>query len=241
MSRKMEALGRKRLEDLRKGDVVGTSSVRRQAQLRRRFPHLVIKDMRGNVPTRLRKLDAEDGEFACLILAAAGVERLGLGERVAGYLSRKEGDWYNAVGQGALGIEIREGDEEVESVVRRLMQGPTGQRDLWECLAERSCLRTLEGGCSVPVGVETEWLDTASEANSHSSDTHASTLLIHARVLSLEGDKTVTDSYQQVVTSAEDADEVGWKIAQKLVEAGAAKILEPIIVNRRIIAEQNGA
>ncbi|MCJ1359419.1 MAG: porphobilinogen deaminase [Icmadophila ericetorum] len=241
MSKKLEVKGKKRLEDLQAGDVVGTSSVRRQAQLRRKFPHLAIKDMRGNVGTRLRKLDAEDGEFASLIMAAAGVERLGLGDRVSGYLSRKEGDWYNAVGQGALGVEIREGDEKVGPIVKKLMEGSMGQRDLWECLAERSCLRTLEGGCSVPIGVETEWTDTSSEANGHSSETRASTLLIHARVVSLEGDKTVTGSHQQVVASVEDADEAGWKMAQKLVEGGAAKILEPIIINRRIIAEQNGA
>lgn len=151
--------GVRRLRELREGDVVGTSSVRRGAQLRRLYPHLVVKDMRGNVPTRLKKLDAEGGEFACLILAAAGIQRLGLGERISSFLGREkgEGEWYAAVGQGALGIEIREEDERTKEIVEGLMVGREGKRGMWEALAERSCLRTLEGGCSVPIGVDTEW------------------------------------------------------------------------------------
>lgn len=139
------------------GWVVGTSSVRRAAMIRRRYPGLRVKDVRGNVGTRLRKLDSEAEGYDCLVLAGAGVLRLGLGARISSWLGRAEG-MMHAVGQGALGVEFREGDDWVEGLLRGQELGES-RRVAWECAAERMLLGCLEGGCSVPVGVETEWED----------------------------------------------------------------------------------
>jgi porphobilinogen deaminase len=128
------------------------SCVRRSAHISRRYPYLKFKDVRGNIRTRLSKLDAEDAEFKCLILAAAGLQRLDLGDRITQFLDSKTpgGGVLHAVGQGALEIEIREGDQRIIDLLR-----PLADMDATlACLAERSLMRTLEGGCSVPIGVE---------------------------------------------------------------------------------------
>ncbi|KAK5138633.1 hypothetical protein LTR04_004332, partial [Oleoguttula sp. CCFEE 6159] len=145
------------LASLPGGSIIGTSSVRRSAQLKRLYPHLRFADVRGNVGTRLAKLDSpppEGPHYAALILAAAGLLRLGLGERITALLSKRDGGMLHAVGQGALGIEIREADDET----RRILAKVGDERTARACLAERSLMRTLEGGCSVPIGVETEWV-----------------------------------------------------------------------------------
>ncbi|KAL9120357.1 MAG: hypothetical protein Q9187_003083 [Circinaria calcarea] len=272
MSQRRGKEGVRRLGELREGEVVGTSSVRRGAQLRRLYPHLVIKDVRGNVPTRLRKLDDEGGEFACLILAAAGIQRLGLAERISSILGREkeEGEWYAAVGQGALGIEIREGDEKTKALAEGLMVGREGKRGMWEALAERSCLRTLEGGCSVPIGVDTQWetdptqgspgdrkigedsTDESRDAREHTTNdttqiaqspesSGEDVLTMHAIVVSLDGQRAVSASHRQSITSGEDAEDCGFRMAQALVEMGAGDILKEITLNRQIISEQGGA
>ncbi|KAL8946346.1 MAG: hypothetical protein Q9222_007242, partial [Ikaeria aurantiellina] len=168
----------RRLADLPPNSVVGTSSIRRCAMIRRRYPTLRIQDMRGNVGTRLRKLDDPALGFDCLILAGAGIQRIGLGDRVSEWLDptddgggaggekkkEEEEEWkgsglLHAVGQGAIGLEVREGDEWVSGLLegREGQQGVVVNRVSWECQAERSLLRTLEGGCSVPVGVSCLW------------------------------------------------------------------------------------
>ncbi|KAL8664606.1 MAG: hypothetical protein Q9202_002876 [Teloschistes flavicans] len=199
---------RKRLSDLPPNAIVGTSSIRRSAMIRRRYPHLRIQDVRGNVGTRLRKLDDPANGFDCLILAGAGVQRLGLGERVDEWLDptvdsdddaggtveangdesnskfRRRSRMLHAVGQGAIGLEIREGDEWVSGLLegREGSKGVVVSRVSWECQAERSLLRTLEGGCSVPVGVSCSWeevgntraavsIDSTSETNQSTSET----------------------------------------------------------------------
>lgn len=144
----------KGLSDLPDGAVVGTSSLRRIAQLKRRFPHLKYADVRGNIGTRLRKLDDPESEYSAIILAAAGLQRLGMLDRVSAYLSKDNGGMLHAVGQGALGIEIRKGDARVAELLSRIGCEKTTR----QTLAERSLMRTLEGGCSVPIGVETEWV-----------------------------------------------------------------------------------
>ena len=241
MNAKLAKEGKRSLKDLKEGDLVGTSSVRRSAQLRKLFPHLEIGNMRGNVPTRIRKLDDEANGFACLILAAAGVQRLGLGERVSSYLGREDG-WYSAVGQGAIGVEIREGDERTKAFMESLINGKEEKRGFWEGLAERSCLRTLEGGCSVPVGVETEWEGTSSEETSTDSSTEAAVLLMFGTVVSVDGTRSVSATHRQSVASIQDADEAGLMMAKALIDKSAGKILEEIVLNRKIIAEQgNGA
>ena len=126
------------------GSVVGTSSLRRESQLRARFPHLNIEPLRGNVQTRLRKLDED--QYAAIILAAAGLKRLGLGQRIRDLISPE--DSLPAVGQGALGIECRSDRPDLEALLR-----PLHDADTAACVfAERAMSRALAGSCQVPLG-----------------------------------------------------------------------------------------
>ncbi|MBY0575511.1 MAG: hydroxymethylbilane synthase, partial [Gallionellaceae bacterium] len=126
------------------GSVVGTSSLRRESQLRARFPHLKIEPLRGNVQTRLRKLD--EGQYAAIILAAAGLKRLGLGSRIRALITSE--DSLPAVGQGALGIECRADRADVIALLQ-----PLHHPDTAACvLAERAMSRALAGSCQVPLG-----------------------------------------------------------------------------------------
>ena len=233
MSPTSTARGFKTLADLPPGSVVGTSSVRRLAQLRRNHPNLKTMDVRGNIGTRLKKLDSEMGPFQALILAATGLQRLGLGARISSFLSRKEGDWLGAVGQGAIGVEIRHGDEQVKPLCDILMRDSEGEaqgnamKTLLECLAERSLLRTLEGGCSVPIAVETEW--------------EGEELVMYALVASVDGKECVEGSLRTKVSARDEAEEAGLEMARRLVEKGAAKILEAITLNRKVIEDAGGA
>ncbi|MFC3531542.1 hydroxymethylbilane synthase [Vogesella facilis] len=132
------------LHELPAGAVVGTSSLRRESQIRARFPHLTIKPLRGNVQTRLRKLD--DGEFDAIILAAAGLKRLELSERIRAELAPSES--LPAVGQGALGIEIRADRDDLTALL-----APLNHADTAACVtAERSLSRVLGGSCQIPIG-----------------------------------------------------------------------------------------
>jgi hydroxymethylbilane synthase len=132
------------LEELPAGSVVGTSSLRRECQLRARRPDIDIRFLRGNVNTRLRKLD--DGDYDAIILASAGLLRLGLAARIAQRL--EEGDSLPAGGQGAVGIEFRCEDAAVQSLLQPLHHEPTARR----VAAERAMNRHLGGGCQVPIG-----------------------------------------------------------------------------------------
>ncbi|XP_036179947.1 porphobilinogen deaminase isoform X1 [Myotis myotis] len=138
----------KTLETLPEKSVVGTSSLRRAAQLQRKFPHLQFKSIRGNLNTRLQKLD-ELQEFSAIILAAAGLQRMGWQNRVGQILHPEECMY--AVGQGALGVEVRAKDQDILDLVGMLHHPET----LLCCIAERAFLKHLEGGCSVPVAVHT--------------------------------------------------------------------------------------
>lgn len=212
----------KTLKELPEGAVVGTSSVRRSAQIKRLYPHLQFKDVRGNLGTRLAKLDDDANGYSCLILAAAGMLRVGYGERITQYLDSKTegGGMLHAVGQGALAIEVREGDAKVLATIEKLVN----QESSLAGLAERSLMRTLEGGCSVPIGVETTWIEKGK-------------LLMKALVVSLDGSQSVAAERLDEILDPQAADEFGWKLAQDLVEKGAAKILEAINLNRPIIKE----
>lgn len=131
------------LSALPKGSIVGTSSLRRRAQLKHHFPHLDIQDLRGNVNTRLRKLD--DGQYDAIILAAAGLIRLGMSERIADLIDIQSS--LPAVGQGIVGIECREGDDRVKTLVQVLNDSESET-----CIAaERKMNACLDGGCSVPI------------------------------------------------------------------------------------------
>ncbi|HMC13313.1 MAG TPA: hydroxymethylbilane synthase, partial [Gallionellaceae bacterium] len=133
-----------KLASLPAGSTVGTSSLRRESQLRARFPHLKIEPLRGNVQTRLRKLD--EGQYAAIILAAAGLKRLGLGSRIRALITSE--DSLPAVGQGALGIECRADRADVIALLQ-----PLHHPDTAACvLAERALSRSLGGSCQVPLG-----------------------------------------------------------------------------------------
>lgn len=259
------------LGDLREGGVVGTSSVRRAAMVRRMYPHLVIKDVRGNVGTRIRKLDDPSEGYDALVLAGAGVQRLGIGERISSWLGSEEGVLH-AVGQGAVGVEWREGDEWVEGILAQAEKelGKVGRRVRWECVGERSLLRVLEGGCSVPVGVECVWEEgslqtgdgtgtdavvdqTNQQNNGYEQDDalpegpdterkkHGSILIMRAMVVSLDGKERVEGTRRHYVSSDAEAEECGWRMAADLVDKGAGKILKEITLNRTMIKDQDGA
>ncbi|MBZ5646710.1 MAG: hydroxymethylbilane synthase [Acidobacteriia bacterium] len=138
-------------KDLPKGARVGTSSLRRQAQLKAIRPDLDIHPLRGNVDTRLRKL--EEGQYKAIILASAGLNRLGLTKRVREIIPPDV--VCPAVGQGALGIECRSNDSRTKELLRFLDDAPTRRA----CAAERALLRTLGGGCQVPIGAHAETVD----------------------------------------------------------------------------------
>ncbi|KAJ7480052.1 porphobilinogen deaminase, dipyromethane cofactor binding domain-containing protein [Mycena galericulata] len=203
----------KSLEELPAGSVVGTSSVRRVAQLRRNFPDLKFLDVRGNLNTRMAKLDAPDGPYAALILAKSGMVRLGMGDRLTADLLPPT--LYHAVSQGALAVEIRSDDVEAMELCKKL----THRETQWCCLAERACLRVLEGGCSVPVGVSTQ-LEVSGE------------LQLTGCVTSLDGGLHVEHTLKEKVGSAQDAEALGARLAKILVETGAGEILADINKDR---------
>jgi len=189
-----------RLEDLPPGSVVGTSSLRRQSQLQARFPHLRIESLRGNLQTRLRKLD--EGQYAAIILAAAGLKRLGLEERITQLIGPEHS--IPAVGQGALGIEIRADRDDMRHVL-----SPLNHPDTAACVeAERAMSRALAGSCTVPLG-----------AYAHIEN---GTLRMTGFVASVDGREMVRDN---VAGQPQDADALGRELAQKLIGHGADRIL----------------
>ncbi|CCL99962.1 uncharacterized protein FIBRA_01987 [Fibroporia radiculosa] len=208
----------KSLEELPDGSVVGTSSVRRVAQLIRQFPKLIFKDVRGNLNTRIAKLDAPDGPYAALILAKAGMVRLGWRSRITADLGPPT--LLHAVSQGALAIEIRSDDE----VARALCESLTHWRTNWSCRAERACLRVLEGGCSVPVGVHTQLKGNPSD--------QGGVLAISGCVTSLDGTQHVEQTIKEEVRSLSEAEDVGKRLARALMSAGATGILDEINKDR---------
>jgi len=196
----------KQLETLPAGSVVGTSSLRRLAQLRHHFPHLAFKDVRGNLNTRLAKLDA--GEYDAIILAVAGLNRLGMSDRVHQIIPPEVS--LHAVGQGALGIECRADDTEVLEILKKVLEHtPTAQR----CYAERAFLRELEGGCQVPIGVNTS--------------IEGDTLTLTGLVASLDGQRVIKDT---ITGATADAEQLGIELAQRLRQQGAKEILEEIFI-----------
>jgi len=215
-----EGLRYRTLEELPDGSVVGTSSVRRVAQLRRHFPKLVFSDVRGNLNTRLAKLDAPNGSYAALILAKAGLVRLGLGGRGTADLTAPI--LYHAVSQGALAVEIRSNDSEA----KKLCEALTHWQTKWLCCAERACLRVLEGGCSVPVGI-TSALDVRTIEGAQ-----AGVLKLTGCVTGLDGGSHVEHTLEQEVHSVEEAEEVGAKLARTLIATGAKTILDDITKDR---------
>ncbi len=196
------------LATLPEGTVIGTSSLRRLAQLRHAFPHLQFKDVRGNLNTRLAKLD--NGDYDGLILAVAGLKRLGKGERIHQVLDSSISLY--AVGQGSLGIECRQGDERILGLIQPLADAEATAR----CLAERALLRALEGGCQVPIGVH--------------SQVQGDELHLTGMVAQLDGQRLIRDSQ---VGSLADAEALGVALAEKLKQQGADEILQAIFAQAR--------
>ena len=188
------------LQDLPPGSIVGTSSLRRESQLRANFPHLRIEPLRGNVQTRLRKLD--EGQYAAIILAAAGLKRLGLGERIRAILSSY--DSLPAVGQGALGIETRADRADLKALL-----APLHHADSATCvLAERAMSRALAGSCQVPLGGFAEMQE--------------GQLRLRGFVATPDGSRLLRAEQ----TAAADAPEaLGEAVAQDLLQQGAGEIL----------------
>jgi hydroxymethylbilane synthase len=193
----------KQIDTLPEGAVIGTSSLRRLAQLRHRFPHFTFKDVRGNLNTRMQKLDA--GEYDALILAVAGLQRLGMGDRIHQVIPNEVS--LHAVGQGALGIECRADDTELISLLKAIEHPETRDR----CLAERAFLRELEGGCQVPIGVNTV--------------VNGNNLTLTGIVASVDGQKLVKDT---VSGEAQKAEQLGTELALRLRQQGAQEILDEI-------------
>lgn len=191
------------LATLPQGAKVGTSSLRRRSQLMRNRPDLDIHDLRGNLNTRIAKLEREN--FDAIVLAYAGVKRLGWEDRITERISYDVS--LPAVGQGSIGIEIRENDPEVEAVIAKLHHLPSA----YAILAERSLLRTLEGGCQIPIGAL--------------GDVDGDKITLHGLVGSLDG-KTVLRS--QISGTVSEAEALGKTLAARLVEMGADKILAEV-------------
>jgi hydroxymethylbilane synthase len=190
----------KPFEQLPAGARVGTSSPRRQAQLRRLRPDLELIAQRGNLDTRLRKL--ERGDCAALVLAAAGLHRLGLRERITGYFSFEQ--VCPAVGQGALAIEIGQGRAELARAVTPLDDPPTHLA----VRAERTLLRRLGGGCQVPIAAHANFED--------------GQLRLRGVVASLDGRRLIR---AVAAGSEKDPESLGAAVAEDLLEGGASEIL----------------
>jgi hydroxymethylbilane synthase len=191
------------LADLPQGATVGTSSLRRRSQLAALRPDLEIVDLRGNLDTRLRKL--EEGQFQAIILAAAGLNRLGMSSRATGYFTARE--MLPAVGQGALGIELRKDDAE-------LLEGLAFLNDAKTTVAvsaERAFLFRLEGGCQVPIGA-------FAEVNNGRVE-------LTGLVASVDGKVVLKDSISGPV---EEAQKLGTQLANKILEMGGKEILAEV-------------
>ncbi len=195
------ASGGATLQSLRKGARVGTSSLRRQAQLRHARPDLDVRDLRGNVDTRLRKV--ESGEYDAVVVAKAGLDRLGWSQRISEILSPDV--CMPAVGQGAIAIEARAADAEIGAVLGKLDHSESRNA----VIAERALLAELQGGCQVPIGA---WARLEKQE-----------MILEACVVSVDGAEYVREG---ATASPEQCAELGKYVARRLLEAGASHILE---------------
>lgn len=193
---------------LKENAVVATGSLRRRAQLLHLRPDIKIVELRGNVPTRIKKFF--DSDWDAIILARAGVERLKLSKFISSFISKEE--ILPAVGQGALGIEIREGNYFAENIVQSIHDEKTFK----EIRAERSLLKKLEGGCQVPIGAFAELKQNG--------------LYLDALVAAIDG----TISFRKKLRGSKDFPEkLGEKLAAQLLKSGASNILSEIYNNKR--------
>lgn len=188
------------LDELPHGAVVGTCSLRRQCQIKEARPDIVIKDLRGNVGTRLAKLDA--GEFDAIVLAAAGLKRLKLEERIASFLEPEQS--LPAVGQGAVGIECRLDDQRLLTLLEPLNHADTATR----VRCERAMNLTLQGGCQVPIGSYTIL--------------EGDNIWLRALVGEPDGSQIIRG---EIRGPRQQAEQLGIELANQLLEQGAQEIL----------------
>ncbi len=193
------------LDQLPSGSVVGTSSLRREAQIRQMYPSLVVQPLRGNLDTRLAKLDRN--EYAAIILAAAGLTRLGLESRIRSYLSPEQS--LPAAGQGALGIEVMADRAEMHAWLAPLTCASTAAC----ALAERTVSQVLGGSCQVPLAAYAQ--------------TNGSVLTIRALVAEPDGSTIIRS---EASGSIDSALQLGEQVAQALLEKGAKAILAKLLV-----------
>jgi hydroxymethylbilane synthase len=191
------------LTDLPAGSVVGTSSLRRESQLRERFPQLRVEALRGNVNTRLRKLD--EGKYDAIILAAAGLKRLGFGERIAAILD--PADSLPAVGQGALALECRSDRADVVHALAPLADNET----TLATVAERAFGRRLSGSCHTPLAAHAVW--------------RTGSLWLRGLIASRNGTRVLRGERESAVTTRSDADRLGTSLGDEFLARGAAEIL----------------
>lgn len=196
----------KTLQDLPENAVIGTSSVRREAILRKNFPHLQIKSLRGNLDTRLRKLDS--GEFDAIILAAAGLKRLGLSDRICQILPPEI--FISAPGQGALGVEILADNQNILQILENLNDTKTQL-----CVtAEREFSKQLGGSCQIPLGAYATF------------DDHQQNISISGFIASVDGKTFLQHQIKnQQITTPQQAKNLGKQLAENLLNQGANKIL----------------
>jgi len=191
------------LDTLPKGAKVGTSSLRRRAQILNYRNDLQLEDIRGNLSTRLNKMVSED--FDAIILAAAGVIRMGWHDNITQYIPMDIS--LPAVGQGALGIEIREDDPYIQQIITPLNH----EESAYEVLAERSLLSYLEGGCQIPIGAL--------------GKVDGKSMTLEAVVASLGGNTIIRDKIQGCTSESK---ELGIQLAERLIEKGAREILKEV-------------
>ena len=193
---------------------------------------------RGLVQTRLRKLDDPTSHYTALILASAGLIRLNLGHRITAPVTSPT--LYHAVGQGAIGVEMRVGDERAKEIVGSLECWQTG----WRCRAERSMLKVLEGGCSVPVGCESKLVEEPPKDGhrpamprlmsgvprkpNRATDPHSATVTLTGTVTSLAGTSSVVAAITRTIHSVDEAEQLGADVAEELVAGGGKEILEEL-------------
>jgi hydroxymethylbilane synthase len=199
------------IEDLPQSARVGTSSLRREAQLKALRPDVVVHPLRGNVDTRLRKLEA--GEYDAIILASAGLRRLNRMELVLQIIAVEK--MCPAAGQGALGIQIRAGDDSVRNALAFL----DDQASRAETDCERALLRKLGGGCQVPIGANAKWRE--------------GELQLEAVVASPDGTLILRES-----ASGDNSQRLGKAVGEKLLQRGGAKILERVYGQQVGVPEQ---
>ena len=164
--------------------------------------------------TRLAKLDAPDSPFSCILLATAGLTRLGLGHRITQQLDPTVFPW--AVGQGALGIEVKADREDIAQLVGAVDHKPSR----WRCLAERAMLRSLQGGCSSPIGAYSSF-----EPLMEDADREGGTIRLQATVLDVDGTTGVSAGDSGTVCSDKEAEQLGISVARMLLEKGAQNLL----------------